>query len=83
MFADADPLVLKESYGTLQLCTYLSANGICIVDAKWITDVVGMVPFNHTQGETIYLEGRQYFAVEKMSAVLVQKGGTDNPDEGE
>ena len=83
MFADADPDMLKESYGTLHLCTYLGENGIRIVDAKWITDVVGMVPFEYTQGETNYSEGRRYFAVEKMSSVLIQRGDTDNPDEGE
>jgi len=76
MFADPDPHVLKESYGMLHLCTYLSKNGIRIVDAKWITDtdVIGMVPFKYTQQGTNYLEGQQYFAVEKLSAVLIRKG---------
>lgn len=83
MFAEADPQVFKESYGTLHLCTYLGTTGIEIVDAKWITDVVGMVPFKYTHRETNYLEGTQYFAVEKMSAVLIQKYGTDNSDEEE
>lgn len=83
MFADADPRVLKESYGTLHLCVYLGANGIRIVDAKWITDVVAMVPFKYTQGETNYLDGNQYFAVEKMGAVLLRRDGTDSPDDQE
>ena len=83
MFADADHHVLKESYGTLHLCTYLGANGICIVDAKWITGVVGMVPFKYTQGETNYSEGKQYFVVEKLSAALVRKDDTDDPGEEE
>lgn len=83
MFADADPHVLKESYGTLHLCRYLGANSILVVDAKWITDVVGMVPFEYTPGETNYSEGKQYFAVEKMSAALIRKGNTDNPDDEE
>jgi hypothetical protein len=83
MFADADPHVLEESYGTLHLCTYLGANGIQIIDAKWITDVIGMVPFKYTPGETNYLEGKPYFSVEKMSTVLIRKGNTDNLDEEE
>jgi hypothetical protein len=83
MFADADPNVLKKSYGTLHLCTYLGTNGIRIVDAKWITDVIGMVPFEYTHGEINYSEGKQYFAVEKMSAIMIGKGDTDNPDEEE
>jgi hypothetical protein len=82
-FADADPHVFKESYGTLQLCTYLGANGIQIIDAKWITEVIGMVPFKYAQGETNYSEGKQYFAVEKMSAILIGKDDTDNSDEEE
>lgn len=83
MFADADPQVLKESYETLHLCKYLGANGIRIVDAKWITDVVGMVPFRYTQGETNYSDGKQYFAVEKMGTVLFRRDDTDSPDEEE
>lgn len=81
MFAEADPGVLNESYGTLHLCMYLGANGIQIVDAKWIMEVVGMVPFEYTHGETNYSEGTQYFVVEKMSSVLVEKYGTDTSDE--
>jgi len=83
MFADPDPHVLKESYGTLHLCTYLGENGIRIVDAKWITDVVRMVPFKYTQQGTNYLEGQQYFAVEKLSAALIRKGDSDDADEEE
>jgi hypothetical protein len=70
MFADSDPDVFKESYGTLHLRKYLGTNHIRIVVAKWIMDVVGMVPFKSTQGETNYSEGKQYFAVEKMSTAL-------------
>jgi hypothetical protein len=81
MFSKADSGVLNESYGTLHLCRYLGANGIRIIDAKWITEVVGMVPFEYSHGETNYLEGTQYFAVEKMSSVMVEKYGTDTLDE--
>lgn len=83
MFADADPRMLEESYGMLHLCTYLGTKGVQVVDVKWITDIVRMVPFKYTQGETNYSEGKQYFAVEKMSGVLVWKDDTDNPDEEE
>ena len=83
MYADADPQVLKESYGMLHLCTYLGSNCTWIVDAKWIMDVVGMVPFEYTQQETNYSQGKQYFAVEKMSSALIRKGDIDNLDEEE
>jgi hypothetical protein len=81
MYADADPCVLRESYGTLHICKYLGRNGIQVIDAKWITDVVGMVPFKYVHGETGYTEGKQYFAVEKMSAVLIGKSDRDDSDE--
>jgi len=48
-FSDPDPHVLEVSYRTLRLCTYLGVNGIRIIDAKWIMDVIGMVPFKDTQ----------------------------------
>jgi hypothetical protein len=83
IFADADPNVLEESYRTLHLCTYLSTNGIWIVDAKWIIDVIRMVPFKYTQQETNYSEGKQYFMVEKLSAGLIWKGDTDSSNKGE
>lgn len=73
MFVEADSHAFKESYETLQLCTYLGTNGIQIVDTKWITNVIGMAPFKHKHQETNYSEGTQYFAVEKMSAVLMGK----------
>jgi hypothetical protein len=81
MFAEADPHVLEESYGMLHLCTYLGTSGIQIVNVKWIMDVVGMVPFKYTHGETNYSEGTQYFAVEKMSAVLNWKDGIGSSEE--
>lgn len=84
MFAEADPHMIEQSYGTLHLCTYLGINGIQIVDVKWIVDVVGMVPFKYTHGQTNYSEGTQYFAVEKMSTVLNRKdgiGGVGGSDE--
>jgi hypothetical protein len=59
------------------------ANGIRIIDVKWITEVIRMVPFKYAQGETNYLEGKQYFAVEKMSAMLIGKCDTDDSGDKE
>jgi hypothetical protein len=81
IFSDADQEVFAESYGTLHICKYLGRNGIRIIDAKWITDVVGMVPFKFVCGEMGYAEGKQYFAVEKMSAVLI--GRSDGDEDGD
>ena len=83
MFAEPNARVFKESYGTLQLCMYLGTNGIQIVNTKWIIEVIRMVPFKYTHGETNYTEGTQYFAVEKMSAsaVLIETYGTHRSNE--
>jgi hypothetical protein len=81
MFTDADPDVFKESYGTLHLCKYPGVNSIWIIDAKWITAVVGMVPLKYTHGERNYLESKQYFVVEKMSGILIPKHNTDEDSE--
>jgi hypothetical protein len=52
LFMEANSQVFKKSYKTLYLCTFLGTNGIQIVNAKWITDVVGIVPFKYI----IYME---------------------------
>lgn len=83
MFADADPHVLEKSYGTVHLYKYLGTNSIRIIDVKWIMDVVGMVPFKYTHRETNFSEGKQYFAVEKMSFILVSKCEMDGFNEEE
>jgi hypothetical protein len=83
MFAEADPQILEESYGTLHVCKYIGGNNVQIIDAKWITDVVGMVPFQHIRGEETYTEGKQYFAVEKMSAVLIRKDDDTDLETGQ
>jgi hypothetical protein len=80
MFSEPDRKVFAESHETLHVCKYLGGNGIQVIDAKWITSVVGMVPFKFAQGEMGYAEGKQYFAVEKMSAVLVGRCDGDDGD---
>jgi hypothetical protein len=71
MFGNTDPQILKDSYATLHVCTYLGRPGTRIIDAKWITNVVAMVPFKHIQREINYFEGKRYFAVERMSAASI------------
>jgi hypothetical protein len=84
MFGDTDPRIFKESYSTLHVCKYLGGNGTQVIDAKWIMDVVAMVPFKNIQKERGYTEGKQYFAVEKMSVALIGRsdsgGDTDDID---
>jgi hypothetical protein len=77
MFSEADPKMFAESHETLHVCKYLGQNGVRVIDAKWITSVVGMVPFKSVRGEMGYAEGKLYFAVEKMSAVLIGSDGDD------
>lgn len=83
MFADADPRALKDSYGTLHMCRYLGGDGTQIIDTKWITDVVGMVPFKYVRRETNYTEGEQYFVVEKMTAAMIGRTWSESSDDGD
>lgn len=83
MFAEPDPCAFKDSHGTLHVCKYLGRNGTRVIDAKWITDVVGMVPFKYVQRQKDYVEDKQYFAVEKMSAVLIGRCNGEDIDKGD
>lgn len=73
MFGETDPQIFKESYSALHVCKYLGGPGTQVIDAKWITDVVAMIPFKHTQREVNYMEGKLYFAVERMSAASIRR----------
>lgn len=72
IFGLSDSHLLKESYGTLHVCKFLGEEGVIVIDAKSITDVVEMVPFSqHTQKKGD-LNQREYFLIEKMSLTSTQ-----------
>jgi hypothetical protein len=71
-FALPDPQLLKESYGTLHVCRFPGEEGLVIVDAKSLTDVVGMVPFCRPMQEGGDLNQREYFPIEKISLTSTQ-----------
>jgi hypothetical protein len=71
-FALPDPDLLKESYGTLRVCRFPGEEGVVVVDAKSLTDVVGMVPFRRHAQERGDLNQREYFPIEKMSLTSIQ-----------
>ncbi|KAG1758726.1 hypothetical protein EDD22DRAFT_783533, partial [Suillus occidentalis] len=62
MYSHPDHELLNLSHHTVSSCTHLTED-VCVIDAKSITDVVGMVPHKPTlpSGST---ENR-YFLVEK------------------
>lgn len=77
-FSLPDPDLLKESYGTLHVCGFPDKEGVVVVDAKTLTDVVGMVPFRrHTQERRDWNQG-EYFPVEKMSLTCTQFTNDDD-----
>ena len=73
MFGETDPKIFENSYGVLRVCKYLGKPETRVIDAKWITDIVAMVPFKHIQKEVNYVEGKLYFAVERMCAASIKR----------
>jgi hypothetical protein len=72
IFTLPDPQLLKESYGTLHVCRFPGEEGLVIVDAKTLTDVVGMVPFHRpVQGGGDPNQG-EFFPIEKISLTSTQ-----------
>jgi hypothetical protein len=65
-FSLSDLHLLRESYGTLHVCKSSDEGGVVVIDAKTLTDVVGMVPFSQPLQEKG--EG-EFFLIEKMSIV--------------
>jgi hypothetical protein len=64
--------ILKESYGTLHVCRFPGEEGLVIVDAKTLTDVIGMVPFHRpVQGGGDPNQG-EFFPIEKISLTSTQ-----------
>jgi hypothetical protein len=66
---------------TLHICKYLGRNGTWVIVMKWMMDIVRMVLFKYVQKETNYVEGKHYFAVEKMSAVLIGRNNGEDIDD--
>ena len=71
-FSLPDPRLLKESYGTLYVCKIPGGEGAVVVDAKSITDVVGMVPFTRPVQERGNLTQGECFPIEKFSLTSTQ-----------
>jgi hypothetical protein len=72
MFTLPDPLLLNESYGTLHVCKFLHDEGVEVVDAKCLTDVIGMVPFSRPVQERGDLDQGEFFPIEKISLTSTQ-----------
>ena len=67
IFSLPDPQLLKESYGTLHVCRFPGEEGLVVVDAKSLTDVVGMVPFHRPVPGGGDPNQGEFFPIEKMS----------------
>ena len=73
MFTVPDPDILIESYGTLHVCRP-SDEGVEVVDAKSLTDVIGMIPFQRQGGS----DREEFFPIEKMGLMSVQMSEDDD-----
>ncbi|KAL0573146.1 hypothetical protein V5O48_008812 [Marasmius crinis-equi] len=63
MYSPPDPDLLEYSFGTLSVCTFLGNEDIQIIDAKWIQEVVGMVPFHRNPDED---DTDEFFVVRRL-----------------
>jgi len=75
LFSLPDPHLLRESYGTLRVCKFpgkKGKEGVVVVDAKTLTDVVGMVPFSRPVQERDDSNQEEFFLIEKMSLTSTQ-----------
>ena len=72
IFSLPDPRLLNESYGTLHICRFPGEEGVVVVDAKSLMDVVGMVPFNWPVQERGDLNRGEFFPIEKISLTSAQ-----------
>ena len=76
MYSGPDDKILKEMYNTTVVCTHLGEASIAIVDAKWITEVVAMIPLPGSNS-------LQYYLLESASLGGGQNGGSCNDDDEE
>jgi hypothetical protein len=74
-YSQANVNILEKSYQMASVHKYLGDSGIDIIDAKWIAEVVDMVPFRHSEVEGSCSE---YFLVGKMTLV---DGQHDNDED--
>jgi hypothetical protein len=82
LFAPPDPDLLRDSFETLWVCRFPGDEGIVVVDAKSITDVIGMVPF-HRHGEKGDTAAEEFFAVEKITLMHFQTTVDENDNDDE
>ena len=82
LFAPPNPDLLRDSFETLWVCRFPGDEGIVVVDARCITDVVGMVPFRRP-GEAGNTAAEEFIAVEKITLMHFQTTlvANDNDDE--
>lgn len=76
MFSLPDPDILIESYQTLYVCK--SSESVEVVDAKSLTDVVGMIPFHRHGEQRGGLDQGEFFLIEKMSLTSIQMSEDDD-----
>jgi acyl-coenzyme A synthetase/AMP-(fatty) acid ligase len=80
LYSQANSDIFEESYQTLSVHRHLGDDddGVHIIDVKWMTEVVGMAPFRHSNMEARGFS--EYFLVEKMSLVEDASGQYHNDE---
>ena len=84
LFVPPDPNLLRDLFETLWVCRFPGDEGIVIINAICITDIVGMVSF-YQSGEEGDSVAEKFFALEKITLMHFQTtvDTNDNDDKQE
>ncbi|KAG7089248.1 hypothetical protein E1B28_010947 [Marasmius oreades] len=78
-YSNPDPDIQEESLGMLNVCT--KEEDVQIIDAKWIVEVVGMIPFRRPEIPWNDEEDTsEYFVLEKLYSNVVRHDTEDEQD---
>ena len=76
LFSAPDPEILEISLKTLMVCR--AGNEVMVVDAKWIKEVIAMVPFRRTgMAWDSLVSVDEYFMVERTFSNAVDNSDDD------
>jgi len=74
MYSTPDPQIREDTYNTVNVCTHLGQGGIRIIDAKWICEVIAMIPFMSNSDACEDGNVSRYYLLEDMSLGRVERG---------
>jgi hypothetical protein len=72
MWSEPEQQLLGQSHGTLYVCAYMGAGGLCVIDIESIMSVVALIPMKPSDGD----KSARFFVVEKpgLDALIIGEG---------